>query len=141
MQVDDKKNWMIADLHIHSRFSRACSKNIDFENLVKWARIKGLDLLGTGDFTHPFWFSEIKDKLINNGKGFYIYQGFPFVISGEISLIYTQDKGRRVHLVMLVPSIEIAEKINKYLDGKGRRDYDGRPIFKIPGDVFVRDMM
>ncbi len=162
------KDWMISDLHIHSRFSRACSKNIDFENLVKWAKIKGLDLLGTGDFTHPTWFNEIKEKLVDNGKGIYTYQcaknpkdfgatesnavpshdvskqdsvGFPFVITGEVSLIYTQEKGRRIHLVLLVPSIEIAEKINSYFDTKGRRDYDGRPIFKIPGDEFVREMM
>jgi len=135
-----KENWMIADLHIHSRFSRACSRNIDFENLVKWAKIKGLDLLGTGDFTHPIWFNEIKEKLIEK-NGFYYYQDFPFIITGEISLIYTQDKGRRIHLLLLVPDIEIAEKINFYFDTKGRRDYDGRPIFKIPGDEFVKEMM
>ena len=131
---------MIADLHIHSRFSRACSNKIDFENLVKWAKIKGLNLLGTGDFTHPIWFNEIKEKLAEK-NGFYYYQDFPFIISGEISLIYTQDRGRRIHLVILVPSIEIAEKINSYFDTKGRRDYDGRPIFKIPGDEFVKEMM
>jgi len=136
----NKENYMIADLHIHSRFSRACSKNIDFENLVKWAKIKGIDLLGTGDFTHPIWFKEIKEKLIEK-NGFYYYQDFPFVISGEISLIYTQGRGRRIHLVLLVPNIEIAEKINSYFDTKGRRDYDGRPIFKIPGDEFVKEMM
>jgi len=136
-----KENWMIGDLHIHSRFSRACSKNIDFDNLVKWARVKGLDILGTGDFTHPVWFQEIKDKLIDKGEGVYYYQDFPFIITGEISLIYTQERGRRIHLVLLVPSIEVAEKINLYFDTKGRRDYDGRPIFKIPGDIFVRDMM
>src|SRR3989344_2615539 len=139
---DDKKNWMISDLHIHSRFSRACSFAINFENLVKWARIKGLHLLGTGDFTHPKWVEEIKEKLKSNGKGFYYYQDFPFVISGEISLIYTdKGKGRRIHLVILVPSIEIAEKINSYLDTKGRRDYDGRPVFKISGGEFVEEMM
>ena len=139
---DDKKNWMISDLHIHSRFSRACSSAINFENLVKWARIKGLHLLGTGDFTHPKWVEEIKEKLKSNGKGFYYHQDFPFVISGEISLIYTdKGKGRRIHLVILVPSIEIAEKINSYLDAKGRRDYDGRPVFKISGGEFVEEMM
>jgi len=131
---------IFADLHIHSRFSRACSRNIDFKNLVKWAKIKGLDLLGTGDFTHPIWFNEIKDKLMEK-NGFYYYGDFPFIISGEISLIYTQDKGRRIHLVILVPNLEIANKINSYLDTKGRRDYDGRPIFKIPGDEFVKKMM
>lgn len=134
----EMKDWMISDFHIHSRFSRACSKNIDFENLVKWAKIKGLHLLGTGDFTHPLWFEEIKK--LREKNGFYYYGDFPFVITGEISLIYTQGKGRRIHLVVLVPSIEVAEKIHAYLDTKGSRDYDGRPIFKIPGDKFVRDM-
>ncbi|MBR9701401.1 DNA helicase UvrD [Candidatus Pacearchaeota archaeon] len=136
-----KENWMISDLHIHSRFSQACSRNITFENLVKWAKIKGLHLLGTGDFTHPVWIEEIKEKLEDRGKGFYYLDDFPFIISGEISLIYTQGRGRRMHLVILVPSIEVAEKINGYLDTKGRRDYDGRPIFKIPAGEFVEDMM
>ena len=133
------KNWMIADLHIHSRFSRACSSNITFENLVKWAKVKGLNLLGTGDFTHPVWFEEIKK--LTEKEGFYYYQDFPFIISGEVSLMYTQERGRRIHLVVLVPNLKIAEKINSYLDTKGRRDYDGRPIFKIPGDEFVKEMM
>ncbi|MDP7521080.1 MAG: endonuclease Q family protein [Candidatus Pacearchaeota archaeon] len=133
------ENYMISDLHIHSRFSRACSKNIDFPNLVKWAKIKGLHLLGTGDFTHPIWFEDIKK--LKEKNGFYYYNDFPFIISGEISLMYTQGKGRRIHLVLLVPSIEIAKKINSYLDTKGRRDYDGRPIFGMPCDEFVREMM
>ena len=131
---------LFSDFHIHSRYSRACSTNISIENLVKWAKIKGLNLLGTGDFTHPLWLKEIKEKLVDNGKGFYYYQDFPFIITGEISLIYTQTKGRRIHLVILVPNLDIVEKINSYLDTKGRRDYDGRPIFKIPGDEFVREM-
>ncbi|VVB83123.1 Uncharacterised protein [uncultured archaeon] len=132
--------FLFADFHIHSRFSRACSTNITIENLVKWAKIKGLNLLGTGDFTHPLWFKEITEKLVEK-NGFYYYEDFPFIITGEISLIYTQGRGRRIHLVLLVPNLEIAEKINSYLDTKGRRDYDGRPIFKIPGDEFVRAMM
>ncbi|MCX6747058.1 MAG: endonuclease Q family protein [Candidatus Pacearchaeota archaeon] len=143
---------IFADLHIHSRFSRACSSNLTFENLVKWAKIKGLNLLGTGDFTHPIWLNEIKAKLIEK-DGFYYYNDFPFIISGEISLMYSQEgpvgtnftseirRGRRIHLLMLVPNIEIADKINAYLDTKGRRDYDGRPIFKISGEEFVREMM
>ena len=137
---------MVADLHIHSRFSRACSKNINFENLVKWARIKGLNLLGTGDFTHPLWFNEIKEKMTEK-NGFYYYNGFPFIITGEVSLIYSQNRGndsrngRRIHLVLLVPNLETAEKINSYFDKKGRRDYDGRPIFNISGKDFVRDMI
>jgi uncharacterized protein (TIGR00375 family) len=140
----DLENSMFGDLHIHSRFSRACSKDLTIPNLVKWARIKGLDLLGTGDFTHPVWFEEIKKNLKDNGKGFFYYEDekgkFPFLITGEISLMYTQGKGRRVHLVVLIPSIEVAEKVHLYLDGHGRRDYDGRPIFKISCEDFVRDL-
>jgi uncharacterized protein (TIGR00375 family) len=134
-----KEDWFLGDLHIHSKYSRACSTNLSFENLVKWAKIKGLNLLGTGDFTHPLWFKEIKEKLVEK-NGFYYYGDFPFLITGEISLIYTQEHGRRIHLVILVPNLEIAEKIHAYLDTKGRRDYDGRPIFKIPGDEFVKQM-
>ena len=130
---------MIADLHLHSRFSRACSKNITIPELAKWAKVKGLDLLGTSDFTHPVWFEEIKK--LREENGFYYYQDFPFIITGEISLIYTQEKGRRIHLNLLIPSIAIAEKIHAYLDAKGRRDYDGRPIFKISCEEFVREMM
>jgi len=135
-----QENYMIADLHLHSRFSRACSKNITIPELAKWAKVKGLNLLGTSDFTHPVWLFEIKDLLVEK-NGFYYYQDVPFILSGEISLMYTQERGRRIHLLLLVPSLEVVDKINAYLDTKGRRDYDGRPIFKIPGDEFVREMM
>jgi len=130
---------MIIDLHVHSRFAAACSKNITIPQLVKWAKIKGLDLLGTGDFTHPVWLGEIKE-LLKEKNGFYYYENFPFILSGEISLIYTQGRGRRIHLLIFAPNLEIVDKINAYLDTKGRRDYDGRPIFKIPCDEFVREM-
>src|SRR6056297_2657678 len=140
----EKEKRFIGDLHLHSRFSRACSKELTIENLVKWAKIKGLDFLGTGDFTHPEWFKEIKDNLKDNGKGMYLEKesGFVFILTGEISLIYSQDgRGRKVHLNLLIPSLEIAEKIHSYLDKRGlRRDYDGRPIFGMPCDKFVEDM-
>lgn len=140
----DFKNILIGDFHLHSRFSRACSKNITIPELVKWARVKGIGLLGTSDFTHPIWLEEIKKYLKPGDKGFYYYEDdegkFPFIISGEISLMYTQERGRRIHVVVLVPSLEVADEINKYFDTKGRRDYDGRPIFKIPGDEFVKDL-
>ncbi|MBI2630400.1 DNA helicase UvrD [Candidatus Pacearchaeota archaeon] len=133
------KDKTFVDLHIHSKYSRACSKNLDFENLVKWARIKGLGLLGTGDFTHPLWLGEI-EKLRDGGNGIYYWNDFPFILSGEISLIYTKEKGRRIHLVLLAPSIEVVKKINAWLDTKGRRDYDGRPIFGISCEEFVKKM-
>lgn len=130
-----------ADLHIHSRFSRACSKDITVENLEKWGRVKGLDLIGTGDFTHPLWLKELKEKLEEKEGILYSRTGFKFLLTGEVSLMYTQGRGRRIHLVLLVPSFDIADKINLYLDSKGRRDYDGRPIFKISCEQFTKDMM
>jgi uncharacterized protein (TIGR00375 family) len=135
-----ENNGVFADLHIHSRFSRACSKDITIENLEKWARVKGIGLLGTGDFTHPLWLKELKEKLIEKEGILYSKSGFKFLLTGEISLMYTQGRGRRVHLVLLVPNFETADKINEYFDKKGRRDYDGRPIFKISCEQFVKDM-
>jgi len=129
-----------ADLHIHSRFSRACSKDLNLENLEKWARVKGIDLLGTGDFTHEVWLKELKENLEERNGIFYTKSGFRFLLTGEISLMYTQEKGRRVHLVILSPSFEAVDKINSWLDTKGRRDYDGRPIFKISCEDFVAKM-
>lgn len=135
-----EKTGVFADLHIHSRFSRACSKDITIENLEKWGRIKGLGLIGTGDFTHPSWLKELKENLEEKNGILYSKSGFKFLLTGEISLMYTQGKGRRIHLVLLVPNFEIADKINSYLDTKGRRNYDGRPIFKISCEQFARDL-
>lgn len=137
----EKINGVFADLHIHSRFSRACSKDITIENLEKWARVKGIGLLGTGDFTHPLWLKELKEKLTEKNGILYSSSGFKFLLTGEISLMYTQGRGRRVHLVLLIPNFEIADKINSYFDTKGRRDYDGRPIFKISCEQFTKNMM
>lgn len=141
----DLRNFVFADLHIHSRFSRACSKDLTIDNLVKWARVKGIGLLGTGDFTHEKWLFEIKEKLVEE-NGIFFYKDargkFPFILTSEISLVYTDDgKGRRVHLVYLAPNLSVVGKINSWLDGIGRRDYDGRPIFKISCRDFVAKMM
>ena len=135
---------LISDLHIHSKYSRACSKDLNFENLVKWAKIKGLNLLGTGDFTHPVWLEEIRKLKEEDGIYYYIDaddKRFPFILSSEISLIYSQNgKGRKVHLVYLAPNISVVDKINSWLDSKGRRDYDGRPIFGISCRDFAAKM-
>ncbi len=122
---------LFADLQIHSRFSRATSPSIDIANLEKYARIKGLNLLGTGDFTHPKWLAELKNELKEDGSGVLSSKsGFHFVLQGEVSNIYTQDgKPRRIHTVLLAKSFEIVEQINSALLKKGRLDYDGRPIF------------
>ncbi len=131
-----------ADLHLHSRYSRACSKDITLQNLEKYAKLKGLNLLGTGDLQHPKWLPELKKELLNNGKGIFLTKtGFPFILQTEISLIYTQDgKGRRIHNVVLAPSFEVADQMVEYFLKKGRIDYDGRPIFKIPCPQFVEEL-
>ncbi|MBD3253242.1 DNA helicase UvrD [Candidatus Pacearchaeota archaeon] len=140
--MEEQEKEIIADLHIHSRFSRACSKDLNIANLVKWAKIKGLDLLGTGDFTHPEWLRELKNLKQENGILWYDDgERFPFILSSEISLMYTQNsKGRKVHLVYLAPSFEVVDKINEWLDSIGRRDYDGRPIFNISCRDFAAKM-
>ncbi|MBU4124476.1 MAG: endonuclease Q family protein [Nanoarchaeota archaeon] len=134
---------IIADLHIHSRFSRACSKNINIENLEKYAKIKGLNLLGTGDFTHMKWRKELDEKLKEDEYGILRTQtGFPFLWQTEISLMYTQDgKGRRVHFVILAPNKSVVNQITETLGKKGRLDYDGRPIFGFSGIELVDMMM
>ncbi|MDD5193560.1 MAG: endonuclease Q family protein [Candidatus Nanoarchaeia archaeon] len=139
----DCSKLIFVDLHIHSKYSRACSKDLTIENLVKWARVKGLNLLGTGDFTHPLWIKEIEKLKEDNGIYWYLNGNdkFPFMLSSEISLIYTKNgKGRKVHLVYLAPSLEVVKKINSWLDSKGRRDYDGRPIFGISCKDFAAKM-
>jgi len=132
---------IISDLHIHGCYSRATSKQLSFANLEKYAKIKGVNLLGTGDFTHPKWIEDIK-KLKEDDSGIlYSETGFPFVLQTEISLVYTQDeKGRRVHVVVLAPDVATVLQITEYLKSKGRVDYDGRPIFKIPCDEFVESL-
>jgi uncharacterized protein (TIGR00375 family) len=133
---------IISDLHIHSRFSRATSKFLDIKNLEKYAKIKGINLLGTSDFTHPEWIKELKQELTEDETGILkTKDNFPFILQTEVSLIYTdREKGRRVHNVILAPNLEIVDQITEYFLSKGRIDYDGRPIFKIPCDELVESM-
>ncbi|MBN2567617.1 DNA helicase UvrD [Candidatus Woesearchaeota archaeon] len=130
---------LFADLHVHSRFAQGTSDQLDLANLEKWGRVKGLGLVGTGDFTHPKWIAELKANLTQDDTGLpKTKSGFPFCLQTEISLVYTQDgKGRRIHQVVLAPSFEVVDQITEYLLTKGRVDYDGRPIFKIPSPEFV----
>ncbi len=125
---------VISDLHIHSRFSRATSKDLNIPNLVKYAKIKGVNLLGTGDFTHPVWLKELKNELKVDGTGILKNQGgFPFILSTEISSIYKQDNSvKRIHNLILSPSFETVDQINDALKRRGvNLEADGRPICKI----------
>ncbi len=133
---------IIADLQIHSSFSRATSKNITFQSLERFARIKGLNLLGTGDFQHPKQFEAISKELEEDEGGIlWSKTKFPFLWQTEISLIYTQNgKGQRIHHLIFSPNKEIAKQIIGALSKKGRLDYDGRPIFGF-NSVELVDMM
>jgi len=122
---------VISDFHIHSKYSRATSAQLDIANLVKYARIKGLGLLGTGDFTHPLWLKDLKEGLQEDGSGLPRDRtGFPFVLSAEVSSIYSDGGNvRRIHNVLLAPSFEVVDQINEALQRKGANlKSDGRPI-------------
>ncbi len=136
------ESMYIADLHIHSKYSRATSKNGDIPNLDFWARRKGIELVGTGDFTHPAWRGEMADTLEPAEEGLYRIKPEKrlkdfcdfsieprFVVSGEISCIYKQDgKVRKVHNLILLPSLDAAERLALKLETIGNIRSDGRPI-------------
>lgn len=133
---------IIADLQIHSKYARATSKDISIESLEKYGRMKGLDLLGVGDFQHPLRRKEIDEKLTEDDKGILrTVNGFAFLWQTEVSLMFSQDgKRRAVHLLVFAPNTKIADEITKYLASKGRLDYDGRPIFGITCEKFVEEI-
>ena len=131
----------IADLHIHSRYSRATSRDCDLPHLDLWARRKGIALLGTGDFTHPAWRAGIREQLVPQGDGTYLLReeyrlpGGPedqlprFILTGEISSIYKRGgRTRKVHNLILLPSLEAAEELSVRLEAIGNIRSDGRPI-------------
>ncbi len=124
---------IIADLHIHSKYSRAVSQKMDLENIAYWASLKGINLVATGDWTHPLWFREIKEKLKETSSGIFQLKNYPqvnFILSTEISSIYShKGKTRRIHNLIFVPSLNTAEKIIKKLSSLGCNLLsDGRPI-------------
>lgn len=129
---------IVSDLHLHSRFSRAVSKNMTLSVMADFAREKGLDLLSASDFTHPVWMKEIESQLAEAGEGVYTLKekevsrskDVLFLLSTEISSIYKQgDRLRRVHNLVFVPSFKSAKKFRNALLGRGcNLSADGRPI-------------
>ena len=147
----------VADIHIHSKFSRATSRDMTLDTLAHWAKIKGIQLLATADFTHPEWFFLIKDKLEPSGNGFFRMKNIQrpeneqlhsirvspddmsFILSTEISFIYSKKgKVRKVHLLVLAPDFESVETINGKLTGIGNLGSDGRPILGMDAKEFVK---
>ena len=136
----------IADLHIHSKYSRATSKNLDLENIDLWARKKGIDIVATGDWTHPAWFSELKKKLEPQGNGLYKLKDtdgkVKFFLSTEIACIYSKGgKVRRLHIVVFAPSLEAVEKINAQLNLIGNLKADGRPMLGLDAKRLLEIVM
>lgn len=129
---------LIADLHLHSRYSRATSPDMDLLGLAHWAKRKGIDLVGTGDFTHPRWFAELSAHLLPVGDGLYAYNGVRFLYTAEVAAIWSHEsRTRRVHFLLLAPDAEGAAKVNRALSRIGSLDADGRPMLGISGEKLV----
>lgn len=125
---------IIADFHIHSKYSRATSRDMDIKNIVKWADKKGIGIIGTGDFQHPKYFGELKNKLQEAAPGLYKLKNDNskayIILTTEISNIFKQGgKVRKIHTLIFLPDIYAAEKFSKIMAQKGNTDADGRPIF------------
>jgi uncharacterized protein (TIGR00375 family) len=147
----------VADLHIHSKFSRATSRDMTLDQLACWAAAKGISLLATGDFTHPEWLFLMKAKLESTGNGFFRLKNLTppedpqlqpfaaaardvrFLLSTEISFIYSKKgKVRKIHLLLFAPDFESVDKINARLGAVGNLRSDGRPILGMDVKPFVK---
>src|SRR5262249_19317881 len=135
-----------ADLHVHSKYARACSSHADLEHMALWGALKGLDVIATGDFTHPAWMKELKEKLVPAESGLFrlredveqkVLQTLPaacrksmrFILSVEISTIYKKgDKTRKVHHLIYMPDFAAADRLIAKLARIGNLNSDGRPI-------------
>jgi len=139
---------VIADLHIHSRYSRATSQKMCIAEIARFARIKGLNLVGTGDFTHPKWLKELQENLVQESNtGLYKVARNPespiyFMITTEVSTIFTfENEVKKVHHVILTPSIETAVQINERLAKYGDLSVDGRPTLNMDAPHLVEEIM
>jgi uncharacterized protein (TIGR00375 family) len=129
----------VADLHIHSKYSRATSRDMDVVNIAAWAKLKGIALMGTGDFTHHLWLEELKSKLEPTGKGLFVHQGIHFILSAEISCIYSKNnRTYRIHNLILAPSFKTVDAINRALGAVGNLASDGRPILGLDAAELAR---
>ncbi|MBM4135583.1 MAG: DNA helicase UvrD [Nitrospira sp.] len=143
----------IADLHIHSQYSRATSRDMSLENIWKWAQLKGITIVGTGDFTHPKWFQELKVKLdINDNKLLQLKNEFHqkdipvscktgvyFMLTAEISCIYSKrGRIRKIHSLIFVPDFATAAKLNSILSRIGNLSADGRPILGLDAKELLK---
>ena len=139
----------IIDLHIHSKYSRATSKHFDLVEMIKWSEIKGVDIVSCADFTHPIWFKELENNLVEDQPNSGLYKlknsnsKTRFILSTEIACIFRQgNKTRRLHLCILMPSLESAKKFNQILADHGAKLFsDGRPILGMSAKLVLEIML
>ena len=143
----------IADFHVHSKYSRATSKDMSPEGLWRWSQIKGIRVIGTGDFTHPEWLDELKEKLEPAEEGLFALKkkfkngtvpvscrtDISFLLSAEISCIYRKhEKTRKIHCIIITPSFEDAFRIQGSLSSIGNLSADGRPILGLDAKELLK---
>lgn len=135
----------VLDFHIHSKYSRACSPQLELPNIDKTCREKGIDIVATGDFTYPAWIKSIEAELEEIGSsGLYKLKSanddkLKFILSTEVSLMYKDNgKGRRVHIMVTAPNLKAVQELNAYLDTRYNIRSDGRPIMGMSCPDLVR---
>lgn len=129
----------IADFHIHSKYSRATSRNMDIAHIAEWAKLKGITLMGSGDFTHHLWSQELRNNLEDLGNGLFMHAGVYFILTAEISSIYSKKgKTYRIHNLLFAPSFKTVDKINAALSRYGNLASDGRPILGLDAQELAR---
>lgn len=137
---------IIADLHVHSKYARATSPQCDLKGISDGAKIKGIGLMATGDFTHPTYFNEIKNALKGEGSdpggsGIFDYNCVKFILSTEVSVIFElNQKTKKMHHVLLAPSLEIAEQIKDRLAKYGDLQADGRPTLMLSSAALAEEL-
>ena len=130
------------DLHLHSPFARGTSKRLTFDNLARWAKIKGIDLLATGDFTHPAWLRETHEQLRDAGDGLLERDGVKFILGTEVNCSAPEGgRHRRVHILVFAPTFEAVEAINTALGSKGKLSSDGRPTLRLSARDLVHVLL
>ena len=138
---------VIADLHIHSHYSMATSERMRPEEIARYAEIKGLSIVGTGDFAHPMWLKELRETMVSEPNGLYRlvsgnHPSVHFMASAEVSTVFTVKSGvKKVHHVILTPSFEAAAQISDRLSRYGNLASDGRPTLDINAAHLVEEVM
>lgn len=132
----------IADLHIHSKFSRATSSDMIIPKIAEAAREKGIALVGTGDFTHPAWIEMLRNDLTEAEDGIFKFQNTYFMLTAEVNNIYTKNgRLRRIHNIIFTPSFDSAENINKFLAKHGNLSSDGRPLLSLDSKIMLEKIL